>query len=338
VCHDHERGKTGGANASMSEISKSILSSENDMAICTLFEGDFHFGLAAFLNSLVRAGYAGTVWAGYRGMLPPWLGQLKRASPDADEYWIADQVRVVFIKVNIDIHFTNYKPNFMLNLLANEARDCKYLWYFDPDNWVQASWSFFAEWQSHGIALCQDAVDNIFPADAPLRQQWMKLAAGIGFADPRQVNHYHNAGMVGVPSAHAEFLEDWIKLINLAESMGYDLKILGHGSREHPFNMIDQDALNIAIMYAKSPVTTLGPQGMGFISGASMMMYHAVGQKPWRGSFLLRALRGMPPSGAMKFYFTLVESPIRAYAPLPLWVKRHACSIAAFVGRFYRRG
>jgi hypothetical protein len=75
-----------------------------------------------------------------------------------------------------------------------------------------------------------------------------------------------------------------------------------YGSREMPFNMSDQDALNIAIMYTKSPLTTLGPQGMGFIFGASMMMYHAVGQKPWRGSFLLRALRGMPPSGAMKFF------------------------------------
>ena len=174
--------------------------------ICTLFEGDYHLGLAAFLNSLLRAGFAGTVWAGYRGALPPWLGQLKRANADADEYWIVDQIRIVFMKLNTGIHLTNYKPEFMLNLLANEARDCKYLWYFDPDIFVKASWSFFADWQSYGIALCQEVVDNIFPADAPLRQQWVKLAAGIGLSDPRPINHYYNGGMVGVPSAHAEFL------------------------------------------------------------------------------------------------------------------------------------
>lgn len=320
----------------MGEAIASLQQGKNT-GICTLFEGDYHLGLAAFVNSLVHAGYAGTVWAGYRGALPPWLGQLKRVSHDADEYWIADLVRLVFLKVHTELHFTNYKPDFMLNLLANEARDCKHLWYFDPDIFIQASWSFFADWQSHGIALCQEVVDNIFPADAPLRQQWMKLAAGIGFADPRPVEYYYNGGMVGIPAGHAEFLEDWKKLINLAGSMGYDLGRLGHGSREKPFNMSDQDALNIAIMYTKSPLTTLGPQGMGFISGASMVMYHAIGQKPWRGSFLLRALKGLPPSGAAKFFLSQVSSPIRAYSPLELAVKRAACSLAALVGRFYVR-
>ncbi|MFZ0337839.1 MAG: hypothetical protein WAL45_07395 [Terracidiphilus sp.] len=305
--------------------------------ICTLFEGDYHLGLAAFLNSLVRAGYAGTVWVGYRGALPPWLGQLKRANADADEYWIADQIRVVFMELNTGIHLTNYKPEFMLNLLADEARDCKYLWYFDPDIFVIASWSFFANWQSYGIALCQEIVDNIFPADAPLRQQWIKLAAGIGLSDPRPINHYYNGGMVGVPSEHAEFLEKWKGLISLAGSMGCDLRHMAHGGREMPFNIIDQDALNIAIMYTKSPLSTLGPQGMGFIFGASMMMFHTVGEKPWRGSFLLRALRGTPPTGAVKFFFTVVDAPIRAYSPLQLRAKRMACSISAFIGRFYSR-
>ena len=309
-----------------------------EAAICTLFEGDYHLGLAAFVNSLVRAGYKGTVWAGYRGALPPWIGQLERIeSHNADEFRVADDVRVVFLKLTTTIHLTNYKPDFMLNLLENEARDCGYLWYFDPDIFLLASWLFFHNWQSHGVALCQEIVDNALPADAPLRQEWMRLAAGIGFADPRPVNHYHNAGMVGVPAERREFLEDWRRLIKLAESLGYDLKSLAHGGRERPFNMGDQDALNIAIMYTKCPLTTLGPQGMGFIFGASMVMYHAVGQKPWRGSFLLRALKGMQPSGAMKFFLTQVDAPIRAYSPLRLMAKRLACNAATLIGRFYRR-
>jgi hypothetical protein len=39
----------------------------------------------------------------------------------------------------------------------------------------------------------------------------------------------------------------------------------------------------------------------------------------------------------MKFFFTVVDSPICAYSPLQLRAKRMACSIAALIGRFYRK-
>ncbi|MGB0062948.1 MAG: hypothetical protein WBP85_00755, partial [Terracidiphilus sp.] len=151
------------------------------------------------------------------------------------------------------------------------------------------------------------------------------------------LNHYYNAGMVGIPAEHREFLAEWKRMIELAESLGYDSRVLGHGSREAPFNMGDQDALNLAVMYTRCPLTTLGPQGMGFIFGASMAMYHAVGQKPWRGSFLLRALKGMPPSGAAKCFLAHAVEPIRAYSTVTLLAKRLECSLASLIGRFYRR-
>ena len=313
-------------------------SSVNEVGICTLFEGDYHLGLAAFVNSLVRAGYKGIVWVGYRGALPAWIDQLERVRGQAaDEFRVAGLIKLAFLKLDTTVHLTNYKPAFMLRLLAGEARRCKYLWYFDPDIFLMANWTYFEKWQSCGVALCQEIVDNIFPADAPLRQEWARIAAGAGFNTPRQVNHYYNAGMVGVPAEHRGFLEEWERLIQLADSLGYSMNVMARGSRDMPFNMRDQDALNVAVMYTKAPLSTLGPQGMGFIYGASTVMYHAVGPKPWRGSILLRALQGLPPSGATKFFFTQVGGPIRVYSPVRLWAKRMACSIGALIGRFYRR-
>jgi hypothetical protein len=306
------------------------------VAICTLFEGDYHLGLAAFVNSLVRAGFTGTVWAGYRGALPPWLDQLKRLDVQRGEFMVTDQVRLVFLPLKTEIHLTNYKPQFMLDLLADQASECEYLWYFDPDIFLRCSWSFFADWQRHGIALCQEIVNNILPEDSPQRQQWMEIASDIGLSKPRPLNHYFNGGMVGLSAERASFLHLWKRLIELAGATGCDLKVFKPGSREMPFNASDQDALNIAAMYTEHPLTTMGPEAMGFIP-AGFTMYHTVGQKPWRGSFFLRALAGMPPSDADKFFFTQVSTPIRAYSPSHLRARRLACTIAAFIGRFYSR-
>jgi hypothetical protein len=310
---------------------------EGSAAVCTLFEGDFHIGLAAFLNSLVHAGFSGTVWAGYRGPLPPWIDQLKKVSDRNHVYLVANGIRLEFLPLTTEIHLTNYKPQFMLDLFFGPARGCEYLWYFDPDICLRAPWSFFADWQRYGIALCQEIVNNSLPHDSPVRRQWAEIAAAIGLgSNPRALNHYYNGGMVGVAAAHADFLRIWKRIIEYAGENGCDLTAFMPGNPDTPFHASDQDALNIAAMYSEFPLSTLGPQGMGF-AGGDVKMYHTVGQKPWRGSFLLRALAGIPPTSAMKFFFTQVSEPIRPYSPLKLSANRLACAIAAFIGRFYRR-
>jgi hypothetical protein len=305
-------------------------------SICTLFEGDYHFGLAAFVNSLVRAGYAGTVWAGYRGALPPWLSQIRCIDTKKNEYRVEDQLRLVFISVEAKIHFTSYKPQFMLELFANQASDSGYLWYFDPDIFLRCGWSFFSDWQRHGIALCQEIITNILPHDSPMRYKWMEAAAIIGISNPRELNHYFNGGMVGVSAAHKDFLHLWSKLIEVGQATGGDIDKIVSGTREMPFHILDQDALNVAAMYTPHPLTTMGPEAMGFLP-AGFTMHHAVGPKPWRGSLILRALAGHSPFPAAKYFFTQVSGPIYPYSAFQLRSKQLACGIAAFIGRFYRR-
>jgi hypothetical protein len=320
----------------MHDISGSNRQPSSSTGICTLFEGDYHLGLAAFVNSLVGAGYAGTVWAGYRGALPPWLNQLRRVEAPGEEYMVTEGVRLVFVPLETGIHFANYKPQFMLDLFAGRARDCEHLWYFDPDIFLRCCWSHFAKWQRHGIALCEEIVNCNLSESDPMRFQWMQIGAEMGLGEPRALNRYFSSGMVGVAAAHADFLDLWKRILDRANTLGHDLRFFRAGTREMPFYAGDQDALNMAAMFCKFPLTTMGPEAMGFVP-SGFTMYHAVGQKPWRGSLLKRALAGTPPSVAIKFFFTQASSPIRAYSRSHLRIKRLACMAAAFIGRFYRR-
>ncbi len=304
--------------------------------ICTLFDGDFHFGLAALLNSLVQAGYKGTVWAGYRGALPPWVHQLKRLDGPGDAYLVAEQFRVVFVPVETGIHLALYKPQFMLDVLARHAPGCEYIWFFDSDIFLRGKWSFFVSWQRFGIAVCQDILHHLLPEHDPLRQEWGEIASSMGLGKPRILMQYFNSGLVGVSAAHVSFLQLWQRLMDKAEAMGVNMQAIASGDRAMPFCIPDQDALNIAAMYTEHPLSPTGPEIMGFRPGRPVT-YHAVGPKPWRGSMLLRALAGEAPGGAAKFFYTQVSSPIRPYSPLQLRAKQLECAAAAFIGRFYRR-
>jgi len=311
----------------------------HELMVCTLFEGDYHLGLAALVNSLIAHDFKGCIAVGYRGALPPWVDQLTRAQSvaDANQYQISDNVQIKFVTIDTAMHLANFKPFFMRRLLS-EHPTCKYIWYFDPDIVVRCSWEFFVQWVKYGICLCEDVTNGTMPTNHPIRCRWIELATLWGLVNPVKFSRYYNSGFVGLPASSAHFLEVWESVIDSAQSSGVSMTAFGIGTRMSPFYGVDQDAMNVAAMYAGLPLTTVGPEGMDLVPGG-FTMYHAIGSpKPWRKNMLLSAIKGVPPSGSDKAFLANLVRPIRVYTTTRLAVKRLSCNAAALIGRFYRRG
>jgi hypothetical protein len=289
--------------------------------------------LAALINSLVRNGFQGCIAAGYRGALPPWLNQLKLSDGDG-EYDICPGVRIRFILLDTPLHFANFKPGFMLQLIRE--RSCKSIWYFDPDIVIRCSWSFYAQWTQYGVALCED-VNWMMPENHPIRYRWSELVSASGLRNPAPLSRYYNSGFVGLPASCGGFLELWKRVLEIADTEGFDTRTYSAGDRTNPFFRGDQDALNIAAMYSEHPLTTVGPEGMDFFPGGGAM-FHAVGSpKPWRKNMTWSSLRGVPPFASDKAFLANLTHPIRPYSRLSLAMKRLSCLIGSAIGRFYGR-
>src|SRR4051812_5164489 len=125
-------------------------------SVCTVFEGDFHKGVAGLINSLYKNGFRGNFYAGYRGALPAWAKtateNLNLDWPGAKTLEVAKGLVVHFLPVVTNYHLSHYKPNFMLRLLQGTAKDVEALAYFDPDIVNLCKWCFYEKWMSYGVA------------------------------------------------------------------------------------------------------------------------------------------------------------------------------------------
>ena len=310
--------------------------------VCTLFENHYHYGVAALTNSLYRQGFRGPVYAGYRGPLPSWA---RVASENSALGWagattleVADGLKIHFLPLDTSYLLTNYKPQFMIRLLAGPAKEAGSMFYFDPDIVVKCTWSFFENWVTHGVALVHEIISNDMPLTHPKRKEWEKVILKLGRTPTRQVQSYINGGFCGVSSDHFEFLEVWAKVMETAihhyhvnpfKFMPFD--------KPHFFYAGDQDALNITAMCSDAPISELGPEGMDFIHGG-WTMSHAVGSpKPWKKKFFWHALGGYPPSLADRSFWQYVHSPIPVFSQRQVIYKKVGMLASAFIGRFYHR-
>ena len=301
-------------------------------AICTLFEGDYHLGAAALVNSLSALGFKGTVYAGYRGPLPPWAS----TTDPTGTVNVTPELAITFVPLTTTIHLTNYKPDFMLDLWQNHCPDAQALFYFDPDIVIKGRWSFFEEWADFGIAVCRD-INGDMPNTHPIRQMWRRILQPLGINFIRPMDMYVNGGFVGVTKQQQSFIALWQKIQSQMVKCGVTQDALGVGDRTLPFSCRDQDALNIACMAHTGEVSIIGADGMDFQwGGGGYVMSHAAGGvKPWRKAFLRTLLtKAQRPSLADRAFFQNLDGPLRPFSPGVLKRKRLALTIACALGRF----
>ena len=306
-------------------------------AVCALFEGHYHYGLGALANSLYQKGFRGTIWAGYRGELPGWAKPLRQCK-SCHEFEVAEGCVICFVPVTTQIHFTNYKPKFMLELWEKYCPSAEALFYFDPDIIIKCRWSFFEEWVGHGIAICQEIVNSTMPSNHPVRMAWQKFASEKGYECQRQLNQYFNGGFLGISKKYCGALEIWKYLIESLEVIDIDItNFFADGDRSDLILSPDQDTLNMMAMITEHPLSTIGPEGMDFVPGGFTMAHAAGGTKPWRKKMTLEALKGIPPTSADKHFWQNTQSPIQLYPTQTLFRKRLDLRCGAAIGRVLRR-
>jgi hypothetical protein len=318
-------------------------------AICTLFERDYHHGVAALTNSLVRQGFTGRIFAGYRGPLPAWaepsrnavLGQWTRARILP----VTADCEIVFLPLATEAHFTNIKPDFLLDLLSEPSVAIEHVLYLDPDICLVRDWQFMRDWMSCGVALCED-VNSPIGEHHPRRVGWRVHFGEHGIGLRYRCDAYVNGGCVGVARRDVAFLENW-KLLgqHMAEVIG------GHGVAKvdggHAFSQLgfascfscsDQDVLNAALQMTDGVAYSILPRSaMAFCHG-EIVIPHALGpRKPWRRRYVLEALGAVPPTAADKAYWQVVDGPLQSMAPTKVHATRLSLGIASALARFYCR-
>ena len=313
-------------------------------AICTLFEGHYHFGVAVLTNSLYRQGFRGNVYAGYRGSLPAWAQAPENPAlnwPGGKTLSIADGLHLHFLPLDTEYHLTNYKPDFMIRVWQNLSFEATSLFYFDPDIVINAPWSAFAEWVTCGVALCED-VNSPLSEYHPIRMAWRRYFGAAKFVLQFKNAIYANGGFVGVAKQDISFLATWQAIQEaMAPAIGglqtstFTVQDLTPFA---PFSKTDQDALNVAVEAWEGNVSFLGQEGMAFKVGATVMS-HALGKnKPWLWSLFQHVSAAQSVRIVDRDYWNMADGPIAAH-PLGLIRRRRwELQIAALIGRFYKRG
>jgi hypothetical protein len=315
----------------------------NNFAVCTLFENNYHYGVAALVNSLYSNGYRGDVFAGYKGKLPFWLttpdNSLQKQWTGAKTLQVTNDLRLHFLPVETIWHLNNYKPDFMLDLKAKFPELVNGLFYFDPDIIIKYEWTFFEKWISYGVALVHEIVSVSMPPTHPIRKEWEKEIKNNNRAVQRSMYSGINGGFCGIGKNDFQFLHIWSNSIHKAiKSHDVDPEKFAQPKHTYLFHFVDQDALNIAAMCYEGSISEMGPDAMDFVQSGWKAMSHATGSpKPWDKQFILSILKGIPPSRPDQAYWFMDAGIIKTHNNSLIRLKRISIKISSFIARFYKK-
>jgi len=311
-------------------------------AVCTLFEGDYHHGVATLVNSLCRNRFFGEIFAGYRGTLPKWASCATHGLDGSRCMIISSEITLTFLPLDPKAHFTNFKPDFMLNLLEGAAKEADYLVYADPDLVFDAPWSHFSDLLQLGILLCED-VNSPMSRKHPIRAAWKRYFPDLAWTSSTDL--FLNAGFLGLPRVASKLLDRWKEMnARIADIVGGS-KVTGLNGSGFPvrgyaacFSQPDQDALNALVDTSPElEFFILGREAMGF-SGPQAILPHAIGSpKPWCKKYLWEALLARPPTVADKAFWNYAEGTLTTFSQGNLHAMRARSALASLIGRFYRR-
>lgn len=304
--------------------------------LCTLFEGHYHFGVAALVNSLVAAGYEGTVWVGHRGPLPDWIADRPGFDESIGRLQVTPDLDLRVVELNPPVSLNYYKPTFMRDILETLEVEAGAVSYVDPDVVVKCGWATMQSWLSvDGIALVEDADWNM-PANHPKRDRWDEFFALHGEVPKRRLDRYYNAGFVCVGRNRIPFLRAWERINErVAIESGSGMRDRKSGGPDSLFHSTDEDALNFTLSLCETPLNTAGPEAMDFVPGGNRLS-HAVGaDKPWQGQHIRRALRGCPPSVASHWYYRFADGPLTPFPVAVLARRRLSIMLADALGRLW---
>ena len=313
--------------------------SKNKQIAVTLYENHYEYGVGALLNSLVASGFDGIFCVGYKGELPFWKKQIDHQKQNDGTYKINENFFVRFdLLEDVGMHFGYYKP-YYLKEMANQSPQAGGWFYFDPDIVVIAPWSFYENWISNGVALCQDSNHQFVHYNHPWRNQWRKDFSKETKDYDTTLNYYINSGFIGVNVHNFEVIDNWIAVNEIYRKLDYPIDFFNQSDSNSAYKG-DQDVLNATItVYPELRLSIIGPEAMGFNFPVSIMAHAVDGQgiKPWKRDYIKNAISGRKASVTDEAYLNFCRSPIQLYSASKLKKKRRHLKFSKLINRVWKK-